>query len=244
MCGRYATHTQRHHIEAHYDLQLEGAFSPQYNIAPTMAVPTVLFDGGQRTLRRMHWGLLPSWAKDRAFASKTFNARSETAHEKPAFRSSFKRRRCLLPASGYYEWRKTEQGKQPYYIYVTDPDGQPAPVFSLAGLWSTWTDPDSGEVVESCTILTTSANPFTKPLHHRMPVLLDGKDYEEWLDPSHPDPGELRRLFEPYPGDRMDLYPVSKAVNNVRNQGEELLEPLDESAAGDDTDGPEQMSLL
>ena len=198
----------------------------RYNIAPTQPVATVRLQPGtgRRELTYCHWGLIPSWAKDHSLAARMINARAETAAEKPSFRAAFKRRRCLIPASGFYEWRQGEKGKQPYFIAPED-DGA---VFALGGLWETWVSPDGSEI-ESCTILTTEPNELMAELHNRMPLILAPEDFAEWLGTGVEDtPRQLQiiqHLLRPYAADKMRAYPVSSYVNNPRNEGDACILP-------------------
>lgn len=172
-----------------------------------------LDDGGEQEEVQLRWGLIPSWAKDEKIGYRTINARAETVAEKPSFRSAFKRRRCLIAADGYYEWKKLKGEKQPYRITL-DPE-QP---FSFAGLWERW---DKGkEPVESCTIITTDANELTTKIHNRMPVILDRADYDAWLDGS-----AGAELLKPFPSNNMTYHPVDTKVGNVKNTGADLINP-------------------
>ena len=170
----------------------------------------------------LHWGLIPSWAKDPKMGAKLINARAETVAEKPAFRTAFRQRRCLVLADGFYEWQTQEnkKQKQPYYIRLND--WQP---FAFAGLWERWQDAE-GEVIESCTLLTTEANELMCPIHNRMPVILDPKDYDVWLDPEVKQADVLQSLLHPYASEKMTAYPVSKAVNKPSNDTAECIEKV------------------
>jgi putative SOS response-associated peptidase YedK len=166
------------------------------------------------------WGLVPSWASDLSIGYKLINARSETAPSKPSFRSAFRQRRCLIPADGFYEWKKTgAKHKQPYHIHLKD-----GSVFGCAGLWEHWQSAE-GEVVESCTILTTEANALMKQLHDRMPVILPPADHDRWLDPLAKDMAALQALLVPYPDEGMIATAVSSYVSNARNEGPKCMEP-------------------
>lgn len=194
---------------------------PQYNIAPTQDVLCVYQDAetSLRLIEPYRWGLLPFWAKEMSMGARMINARSETVAEKPAFRAAFKRRRCLIPASGYYEWAKTANGKQPYLLHPANET-----VFVMAGLWeenSKVTDTDSP--LRTCTILTTSANSVTSRVHDRMPVCIAQDDFEKWLDPRYEDAADLKGLLVPAADDFFQLRAVDRAVGNVRNQGPELI---------------------
>jgi len=224
MCGRF-TLTELEPDVLTEIFTLEGdvpALSPRYNIAPTQPVATVIRDAKSNTnrLEIMRWGLVPSWAKDIKMGSRMINARGETVHEKPSFRSAFKRRRCLVVADGFYEWQKLSDGsKQPLYITLKD-DGP----FAFAGLWEFWTDRDSGSELITCTIITTTPNDFMSTIHNRMPVILPRAEYDRWLDPDQEDPAALLPLLRPYPDDMMTAWPVSKRVNSPSNDDEGLLE--------------------
>ncbi|MCA9897857.1 MAG: SOS response-associated peptidase [Anaerolineales bacterium] len=193
---------------------------PRYNIAPTQPVAAIrLAENGQREFTFFRWGLVPSWAKDLNIGSRMINARSETVAEKPSFRTAFKRRRCLIPADGFYEWQKQGSGKQPMFI---------RPVaerpFALAGLWEVWRDPD-GSVLQTCTILTTTPNELMAPIHNRMPVIVEPEDFDLWLNPE-PDPEQGLHLLRPYPAEKMAAYPVSTVVNNPRNDMPDCIQPI------------------
>jgi putative SOS response-associated peptidase YedK len=166
----------------------------------------------------LHWGLIPFWADDPKLGSKLINARAETVADKPAFRSAFRHRRCLIVADGFYEWQQQENGKQPFYLRLKD--DRP---FALAGLWEHWEE-DGGEAIDSCTILTTDANELTSPIHSRMPVILDPKDYDMWLDSSVRKSESLQSLLRPYASEKMEAYPVSKTVNRPTNDRPECIE--------------------
>ena len=190
----------------------------RYNIAPTQTVAVVRHAAAseERELALLHWGLIPSWAKDAKMAAAMINARAETVAEKPAFRSAFASRRCLVLADGYYEWQKVGKVKQPYCFTLRDE--RP---FAFAGLWESWRPPNSldGVPLESCTIITTAANELSAALHDRMPVILEPADYDLWLDPSVKDRARLEPLLAAYPSDAMKVEPADPRVNNARNEG-------------------------
>jgi putative SOS response-associated peptidase YedK len=219
MCGRFALLASDDELAERFQLDEVPQLNERYNIAPTQTVAAVRESDGGRFLSHLRWGLVPSWSKDLSIGYKLLNARSETVAEKPSFRSAFKHRRCLIPASGFYEWQKIGSRKQPHFIRPRDGD-----LFSFAGLWESWNDKE-GEVVESCTILTTEANELMRPLHDRMPVILDSSSEGTWLDPTA-SPDALRSLFTPYASERMEAYSVNPWVSNARNQGPKCLEPL------------------
>ena len=211
MCGRFPQTQSSGTIAAAFQLSVLPQLEPRYNIAPTQAVAAVLqtLDSQQRQCKFLRWGLIPSWAKDPAIGSRLINARAETASEKPSFRAAFKKRRCLILADGFYEWQRQEGGKQPFYFQLQH--GVP---FAFAGLWESWRGDGEGAIA-SCTILTTTANSFMQPYHHRMPVILNPTDYDRWLDPALQTPAQLQTLLCPYPPEAMTAYPVSKAVNKA-----------------------------
>jgi putative SOS response-associated peptidase YedK len=221
MCGRFTLHLPPEHLAEIFGLLEIPTFPARYNIAPTQQVAAIRSAAdGRRLLDFLIWGLIPSWAKDRSIGQKMINARAETVHEKPAFRHAIRYRRCLVPASGFYEWRQEEKGKVPLYVHLKD--GSPMP---FAGLWESWKTPE-GEAVETCTILTTSSNKLIEPLHDRMPVILHPEEYQLWLDRETTDPNKLKSLFHPYPAGLMEIYPVSRLVNSPRNDTSDLIEPV------------------
>ena len=211
MCGRFTL------ISSVSDLQLKFGFAmepadvrPRYNVAPTQQVLTVVNDGERRG-ELMRWGLVPSWAKDVKIGNRMINAVSETAATKPAFRSAFRRRRCLVLADGFFEWRKERKQRIP--LYFSQKSGEP---MAFAGLWENWKSPDD-EWIRSCTILTTTANSFIEPVHNRMPVILSAETVPLWLDPLTETPDNLQPLLLPAPSELLDVREVSPTVNNVRN---------------------------
>ena len=198
---------------------------PRFNIAPTQPVLSVVrdADSGQNELKVMRWGLIPSWSKDATIASRLINARSETLAEKPTFRTAFARRRCLIVADGFYEWQKQASGpKVPMYITLAGHD-----VFGFAGLWERWTEPDSGEAITTCTIITGPPNELVAPIHNRMPVILPREAYDTWLDPETKDQSALAALLRPYPADAMTAYPVSRKVNAATYDSPALIERVE-----------------
>ena len=184
-------------------------YLPRFNIAPTQEVSAVRDLGEGRELEFLRWGLIPSWAKDKSIGAKLINARAETVAEKPAFRSAFKHRRCLIPADGFFEWKKEGGRKEPHYITLRD-----GGLFAFAGLWEEW-HPEDGEAVRSCTIITTGANELVRPLHDRMPVILDPGDYADWLDVNPRTKEQLLSLLRPFPSEKMRTYPQDCLVNKV-----------------------------
>ena len=221
MCGRFSLFAPGELIAQQFGVIVDHDIEPRYNIAPTQPVAAIRLtqDGAEREFTYLKWGLIPSWAKDPKIGSRMINARSETAAEKPSFRAAFKRRRCLIPATGFYEWQRLEDSKQPMFIYAEDGSS-----FGLAGLWEIWYAPD-GSSVQSCTILTTEPNELMTPIHNRMPVIIDPQDYSMWLDPG-PNPQDALHLMRPYEAQKMAAYPVSTAVNNPRNEDFQCIQPI------------------
>ncbi|MEL6354387.1 MAG: SOS response-associated peptidase [Cyanobacteria bacterium J06627_28] len=251
MCGRYTqTHSGKAIASAFsLDSSQNGVPSPppRYNIAPTQPVSAIAQSSarpsaqssGQREYRIFQWGLIPAWAKDPSIGSRMINARAETVAEKPSFRTAFKRRRCLIVADGFYEWKKSDQKnpdqkradqrsaektklkKQPYYIQMAD-----KALFGMAGIWESWESGD-GSYVESCTILTTDPNALMQPIHNRMPVIIHPSDYDLWLDPTVQKAETVQHLLRSFEADAMQAYPVSRAVNSPRNESADCVEPID-----------------
>ncbi len=221
MCGRFTLRTPAHRLAEAFGVDALPNLAPRYNIAPTQDVVAIRRGDAGRELAMLRWGLIPGWAKDPAIGARMINARAETVAEKPSFRAAFRQRRCLVAADGFYEWRKTAEApkapKQPYYIRLES--GEP---FAIAGLWERWRDP-AGQTVESCTLITTEANPELAPIHHRMPVILAPADYDAWLEPASAD--ALHDLLRPYPGAEMTAIPIGRHVNNVRNDDPRCIEP-------------------
>lgn len=223
MCGRFVFQKGSHFYQQfEIELVMPDLFD-SFNIAPTQIVPAIVLQDSKRTVLPCRWGLIPSWAKDISFGSRMINARSETLHEKPAFRTAFRKRRCLIPVSGFYEWQKLPDGrKQPLYIYLKNKE-----MFAFAGLWEEWHPKGkSEETVHSCTIITTSPNDFMARFHHRMPVILSPGDYDTWLDSGVEDIELLKALLKQYPADEMASHPVSTFVNSPQNNTEECIAPI------------------
>ena len=219
MCGRYTLRTPVEKLAEEFGLEDSSVdLPPNYNVAPTQGVAAVLAENGHRRLEVLRWGLIPPWADDPQIGSRMINARAETAHEKPSFRRAFRERRCLIPPDGYYEWKRTNGTKQPYYIHMKE--GRP---FAFAGLWESWRE-EGGPEVRSCAILTTRPNALASEIHDRMPVILPAGSREAWLDPEA-EKEELLALLEPYPEDEMEAYPVSRYVNSPQNNDPRCVEP-------------------
>jgi putative SOS response-associated peptidase YedK len=254
MCGRYASSRRPEDLVEEFEIEQpvvtgtsQGTLQPDYNVAPTKEVYAVLERPPsqehdrppERQLRVLRWGLVPSWAKDPAIGNRMINARRETVAEKPAFRKAFASRRCLLPADGYYEWytpdvaddeppsgKKAKPRKQPFFIHPAD-----GSVLAMAGLYEIWRDPtrsddDPERFRWTCTVLTTSAEDDLGRIHDRMPLLVERERYGAWLDPTISDPERLQGLLVPAAPGRLEAFPVSTLVNNVKNNGPELVEPL------------------
>jgi putative SOS response-associated peptidase YedK len=245
MCGRYASSRRPEDLVEEFEIdkvEVTESLQADYNVAPTKPVYAVLerapreedpATGPERQLRSLTWGLVPFWAKDPSIGNKMINARMETVHEKPAFRRAFTSRRCLLPADGYFEWYPTDQRtkagrplKQPFFIHPHD-----GGVLAMAGLYEIWRDPtrdedDPDRFRWTCTVLTTTAEDAVGHIHDRMPMLVEPRRYAAWLDPQLSDADELKKLLVPAAPGRLEAYPVSTDVNNVRNNGAELLDPL------------------
>ena len=198
---------------------------PRYNIAPTQRIDAVMQLPGQTpTPTKLRWGLLPPWAKERSIGNRMINARGETVDSKPSFRKAFTHRRCLIPTDGYYEWKKVDDGKQPFLIHRPDNGAM-----AMAGLWeeNNRIDPD-GETIRTCTIITTGANATTKSIHDRMPVFIHPSDFDRWLDPNFHDAGELKSLLNPAPDDHLAIDAVSRRVNSPKNDDAGCVERLED----------------
>lgn len=221
MCGRFAFYSPHEAVTRLFGVVDAPEVEPRYNIAPTQFVAAVRETGGPREVAMLYWGLVPSWAKEKSIGARMINARSETLAEKPSFRNAYKRRRCLVLADGYYEWQRSGAIKQPYFISFAASEP-----FGMAGLWERWRDPGSGEPLESCCIVTTSPAPAVAHVHDRMPVIIPPDAYAEWLDPDNAATDRLARLLVPCEAPGLQARPVSRRVNDARNQGADLLELL------------------
>lgn len=232
MCGRYASSRPPELIAEKFDVAevKTESLKENFNVAPTTKVYAVLErstdeDEVQRQLRALRWGLVPSWAKDVKIGNRMINARAESVAEKPAYRRALAKRRCLIPADGYYEWlAQAGRPKQPFFIRRRDGEQ-----LAIAGLYELWRDKDAGDDAEwlwSCTIITTDANSATEHIHDRMPVVLSPKNWGPWLDPANSDTDRLAKLLVPAPAKDFEAFPVSTQVNNVRNNGPHLLDPI------------------
>ncbi|HEX8266380.1 MAG TPA: SOS response-associated peptidase [Pyrinomonadaceae bacterium] len=223
MCGRFTNKAEREQIEKEFKLTVDNSVTgkPRFNIAPSQMIDAVLNRESETILTELKWGFIPSWAKDTSSVKALINARAETLAEKPSFRDAFRKRRCIIPASGFYEWQKARGGKQPYYFFLKE-----KPVFGFAGLFENRIDKETGEILETCTIITTEANEVLKPVHDRMPVILKADDYELWLDEKIKDEAALGKLLVPYPADKMSSHAVSKSINIPDLDSAELITPL------------------
>lgn len=227
MCGRFSLTLETEDIE-HFlretfqiDQPLNMAF-PRYNIAPTQEVLCVLFDGRRFRAGPLRWGLIPPFAKDKRIGSRLINARVETVAEKPSFKHAFYNRRCLILADGFYEWKKEGHEKIPYRIVAKDQR-----IFAFAGLWSAYTNP-KGEKIYTCTIITQESNALMRQIHPRMPVILSPENQKAWLNPAIKDDETLKSLLLPYDPEKMDLYPISRDINYVKNDFPELIQPVND----------------
>ncbi len=236
MCGRFVSSSSADAISKFFGASFEGeALSANFNVAPTQDVLAVHADtSGERTVETFHWGLVPSWAKDVKIGAKMINARSETIAEKPAFKGLFKKHRLLIPMDGFYEWQQGVEGgpvtkagkpvKQPMFIHRADGD-----LLAVAGLWATWRDRAEGPDapwLHTCSVITTAANETMAPVHNRMPVILPASHWDEWLNPTNGDTSALQRLLIPAANDVLTMHPVSTEVNNARNTGAHLIDPV------------------
>jgi putative SOS response-associated peptidase YedK len=219
MCGRFAFYSPHEAVQDIFGVTFPAALEPRYNIAPSSFV--VALRAGRDTPLEpalLKWGLVPSWAKDPAIGNRMINARAETAHDKPSFRAAFKRRRCVILADGFYEWRREGDHKTPYFIVM--PDRQP---FAMAGLWEHWQGIEGSEL-QTCTILTTAANDVMQPLHERMPIILTPDVARRWCGYADDDPAAARETLARNENGRIAYWPVSTVVNNPRNDGPDLIE--------------------
>lgn len=239
MCGRYSITSPVEALRRMFGFQALPNLAPNYNVAPTNAVPIVHNDMGQSVLDFARWGLIPSWAKE--IGSKPLiNARAETVEEKPSFRAPFKRRRCLVPADGFYEWQKQPSGfKQPYYMHPAK--GGP---FAMGGIWDEWAAPDGSEI-NSLAIITTPSNQSLRALHHRLPLVIEETDFDIWLEEDPEDWNLVRGLLRPAADDFFSAHPVSARVNSITNDDPELIEPtkVDEKDKSKKTN-PDQLNLF
>lgn len=221
MCGRFTLTADIADVMNTFSVDSKNyEYTPRYNIAPSQTISVITNYNGHRALEAYRWGLVPRWAKDIKIGFKMINARAETLKTKPAFRNLLSRNRVVIPADGFYEWKKMGDEKQPYRFQLK---GQR--IYGFAGLYDEWTDPN-GDKLRSCTIITTQPNELVQNVHDRMPVILDNSSVNEWLDPDITKSEQVLRLLQPYPADSMVSYPVSRAVGNVHNTDASLIEEI------------------
>lgn len=224
MCGRFTLTHPNEAVAAlfayHQEDTVAENFPPRYNIAPTQPIATIRQEHGRRVLRLVRWGLVPEWVREPQNFSLLINARAETVLDKPSFKGAMRHHRCLVPASGYFEWQRDGARKQPFYIRLRQ-----GGLFALAGLWAEWSGPD-GNLIDSGALLTRPANQTLSAIHHRMPVVVPAEHFDDWLDVIHVDSGEAHRLLQPVSEDFFEAVPVSSRVNAVRNDDPELLKEI------------------
>lgn len=221
MCGRYALNTTPQELAETFKLDRSLAFSARFNIAPASLVPVIRQSPqGELVADLLRWGLIPHWARDPAIGAKLNNARGESLTEKPSFRDAFRRRRCLIPATGYYEWKTEGKNKQPYFIHAKSGE-----LLAMGGLWESWRSPD-GEILRTFCVITTGPSTVIEPIHDRMPLLLRQKDHKQWLDPAISG-SKILELVVPFASEGLDAWPVSKAVSRAENEGPTLIERMD-----------------
>lgn len=225
MCGRFAQRSDPKRLAKEFKVAEVPEAEARYNVAPTQNILGVRTVSDEREMTFFKWGLIPSWAKDATMGARLINARSETVQEKPSFREAFKQRRCIIPADGFYEWRREGGKKQPFFFRMRDE--RP---FGFAGLWERW-EGGEGRAINSCTILTTAANEVLRPVHDRMPVILHPDDYSLWLEGDERERALLGELLRPFPAEEMIGYPVSPLVNSPGNKGAELIEEVQLNSA-------------
>ena len=236
MCGRMTQQQDPSEIARIFDAEVApgdattlAELGPRYNVAPTQPITVVVAREAGRQVEAHRWGLVPAWAKSVSVGSRHINARAETIAASPAFRTSFIRRRCLIPADGFYEWQRDGRRKQPFLIRPVGTESSAAPLV-FAGIWCPWREPASGEWLLTAAVVTTAANETVGRLHNRMPVILGNDEWPLWLDPTITDGGLLQDLLQPAPDDLLELVPVSPLVNNVNNEGPDLVIPLPAAA--------------
>jgi putative SOS response-associated peptidase YedK len=242
MCGRFTQERPTSDLAEIFEAEdLADEPGGRFNVAPTDEAVVVVQREGRRAIKAYRWGLIPHWAEDAKVGTRMFNARAETLGSSPVFREAFRKRRCLVPVDSFYEWRREGRVRQPFRIVRAD--GRP---LALAGLWAGWRDPDTDQVRRTFTIITTDSNDLMRPIHDRMPVVVPPAAWDHWLDPGLPDPAELNGLLVPTPDGDLEVYPVSRAVNDVRNNGPELIEPVPDPPAGASTPthDPEGLGLV
>jgi putative SOS response-associated peptidase YedK len=219
MCGRFTQHHTEEELLERFEITATLFHpTPRNNIAPTQFIGAITEQSDGRQLSAFRWGLVPRWAKDTKLAANMINARAETVADKPAFRTPLIRQRCLIPADGWYEWKRSPQGSQPYYFRRRDGE-----LFGFAGLWDEWKDPSSGEPLRTCTLITCEANELSAPIHNRMPVIIRPEDEARWLDPGPANALSLVELLRPFSSDQLEVFPVSRAVNSPSLDNSDLI---------------------
>lgn len=230
MCGRFVAATPPAALAETFgveEVKLPETLVDNYNVAPTDDIVAVAVSKeGHRQLGTFHWGLVPSWAKDPSIGNRMINLRADTVKGKPSFRRTLGKRRCIIPIDGFYEWKDMGKGRKKQPFYIRSKTGEP---LALAGLWEVWKDPEQqdAEWLKSCTIITTDPNALLKPIHNRMPVIIPPESWDAWLDPDNDDLDALEQLLKPAPEDLLELFPVSTDVNSVKNNGPQLVIPLE-----------------
>ncbi len=223
MCGRFVGYRSLDELKGFFPIDKTACDAiSNYNVAPSQEILAIARYETENWLVKFHWGLVPFWAKDISIGNRLINARSESIAEKPSFRNAFKKRRCLIIADGFYEWKGEKGRKQP--MFITSPDHKP---FAFAGLWETWKKDDQDSIYKSCTIITTRASESIRDIHHRMPVIIKPPAYEPWLDPGNQDIGELDRIMKNEIVTELVSYPVSKQVNSTRHNDPSCIEPFE-----------------
>jgi len=222
MCGRYTITVSMEELMFRYLINDSTIihYAPRYNMAPMQQLPAIIHDGKHNRLGELRWGLVPSWAKDDKSSGKMINARAETLLEKASFKRLIRTRRCIVPADGFYEWQQQDSKKQPMRIVMQD-----GGIFSMAGLYDIWTNPE-GKKISTCTIITTTPNQLMENIHDRMPVILRAEDEEEWLSRENQETPSIIKLLKPYSAAKMRAYPVAATVGNVRNDDSELIKEI------------------
>lgn len=221
MCGRFATaFLQPEKLKRYFQLDVIHPFIDSFNISPSLFIPAIRMIDKQRTLSPLTWNLIPHWANERDIGLRTFNARVETLIHKPTFREAFRNKRCIIPATGFYEWQRLGEKKQPFFLRRQDREPM-----ALAGLWDSWNDPERSEVIASCAIITVPANAQVQEIHDRMPAILEPEHFDAWLDPLFNDKKALQDMLVQR-HEVLEIFPVSNYVNNAKNDGEECLTPI------------------
>lgn len=224
MCGRYTLFSSKQEIEEIFNATAErDLFQPNYNVAPGTLNPVILMTRPDvRIIDWFKWGLIPTWSDDEHVGSKMINANADSLLEKPSFKKPFQRQRCIIPANGFYEWQTIYKLQAPFYVRTLDQE-----LFGFAGIYERWESSDHKKVIDSYAIITTEANTLLQPLHDRMPVILERKNYEEWLDPLNSKTDSLQKMLRPYPTERMSIYRVSNDINDTEKNGTQLIQPTD-----------------